>query len=121
MLSSSFGFRHRLLAMGTAISHAESQTMFFSFVIRAWERSGILRFASTCLLCASLGSAGQTAKPAQKQDAPAKSPQIDTSQPYVPVQTDSHPCSNSDWGLLTLESTRSLLADYGFDVLAPIA
>lgn len=44
---------------------------------------------------------------------------IDVNQPYVPVQTETHPCGASDWKFLELPSTVALLADYGYELKLP--
>jgi hypothetical protein len=45
---------------------------------------------------------------------------IDVNQPYVPVQTTTHPCADSDWKFLGSPSTIALLADYGYELKPPI-
>jgi hypothetical protein len=66
---------------------------------------------SAWLLCATLGTA-QARKPSGLL-------QIDLKQPYVPATTESHPCREADWKFLDLASTRSLLADYNYEIRAP--
>jgi hypothetical protein len=44
---------------------------------------------------------------------------IDPNQPYVPVQTKTRPCGDSDWTFLELPSTLALLADYGYELKLP--
>jgi hypothetical protein len=90
-------------------------SMHKTFPERAQTNSAIILLAlSACLLCAKLGTAQ-----VQKPSAPTGQPQIDLKQPYHPVLTESHPCRDADWAFLDQASTRSLLADYGFDILPP--
>jgi hypothetical protein len=44
---------------------------------------------------------------------------IDLDAPYNPVHTDSHPCVDRDWELLSQTATKDLLSDYGFELKPP--
>lgn len=46
-------------------------------------------------------------------------PKIDINQPYVPVQTKTRPCGDSEWKFLESPSTLALLADYGYELKLP--
>jgi hypothetical protein len=68
---------------------------------------------SAWLLCATLGTAQ-----VRKSSEPSGPLQIDLKQPYVPATTESHSCREADWKFLDLASTRSLLADYNYEIRA---
>jgi hypothetical protein len=72
------------------------------------------------LLFASIGAAAQSTAQALEQSERTRQAQFDINQPYVPIQTDNRPCRKSDWSLLALQSTRALLADYGYEATVPI-
>jgi hypothetical protein len=83
-------------------------------------KGGILALAaSICLLCHIPVAGGQASVQSSQQHKQNNPIPLDLKRPYVPVHTDSHPCRTADRKFLDLASTRSLLADYDYEIRAP--
>ena len=83
-------------------------------------KSGIFVLVASILLLSGQLAVGQPSAQAPNKDKPTNPLPFDLQQPYIPVQTESHPCQDSDWQFLDAQSVRSLVADYGFQILPPL-